>query len=158
MRATVAESQGRCRETKVKGSSRRPLDCRNTNGQRVPKAFGNAASRLGMAKSQAHQGASGRARQPEGTDPVLTWGDLGAEWGREVSRGHSVSKAIWRFGGVWEKDRRVTAEAIERSRMESPTWNPERQVPASSTLRDEAPGPRRSDSPVIRPASVPKER
>ncbi len=64
-----------------------------------------------MAKPNPHQSTPGRAREPEGTDAVLTWGGLGEESRREVSRGHSISEETRQAEEDREKDRRVTAKA-----------------------------------------------
>lgn len=95
MRATVAEPQSRQlsgERQRLKEAGGNPSTVGTRTGSESRKRSG-AASQLGMAKPNAHQGAPGRARQPEGTDAVLTWGDLGTERSREVSRGHSTLRA-----------------------------------------------------------------
>ena len=159
MRATVAEPQGRCREAEVEGSGRQSLDCRNTNGQR---GLTRAASRLGTAKPNAYQGAPGRARQHEGTDAVLTWGDLGSESRREVSGGHSTLRALGskanseeglksRGNGYRSNGYRKSPESLRGTK-----WDPEWQEPASSRLKGAAPGAKKRRSPCDPVGALPE--
>src|SRR5580704_11228671 len=94
---TVDKRQGSGREAVAERSRRQTFDHRNTKrqGGRV-----RATSVRANAKSESHQGASGRAAWREGKAHVLTQGDLTCESRPGVSRGRSSEEAVRKHGGA----------------------------------------------------------